>query len=174
MTRNNTTRKLDARRVQIRNAIILLDPEDIENFALSFNWTQRKDGYVVRGKRVNGKYNLFYLHREVFRRSGVGNDIPHGCFIDHVNRDKLDNRRSNLRLVTPQQSAYNRKGQKDYKGVSLTEDGWIAHITVEGRQIYLGTFPSERIAAGIYNKAARDFHGEHAALNDLLPEEDNG
>lgn len=137
------------------------------DFLLKNNWTQRKDGYVVRGKRLKGKYNLFYLHREIYKRSGMKPMLDEGMMVDHIDRDQLNNTRENLRVVNAQQSAYNRGGSKTFKGVTKVDAGWAANIQSQGRKIYLGTFPSERIAAGIYNKAAVSLHGEYAALNEL-------
>lgn len=170
-------KKVNKNTVSINHGVhILVSPEDIQ-FVLEFKyWTQRNDGYVVRGRRLNGKYKLFYLHREVFRRQGEF--IPEDMVVDHINRDKLDNRRENLRLVTKQQSAYNRGRRRKlvtsiYKGVSgSNQEGWKVHITVESRSLYLGTYSTERIAAGVYNNAAKQLHGEHAALNELTNEED--
>ena len=58
-------------------------------------------GYVQRGERVDGKIVHIYLHHEVCR-------APDGLWRDHINRNKLDNRSCNLRVVTPKESASNR------------------------------------------------------------------
>lgn len=171
-------KKLSETEIEINHAqVVTVSPEDME-FVLEFKyWTQRSDGYVVRGRRKSGKYHLFYLHREIFRRQGEF--IPEDMVVDHINRDKLDNRRENLRLVDKQQSAYNRgrnsKGTTSkFKGVSGSyQEGWKVHITVEGRSLYLGTYLSERIAAGVYNNAARQLHGEYAVLNQLTNDDDD-
>lgn len=93
-----------------------------------------------------------------------------GQLVDHINGDPFDNRRENLRLVTPQQNSRNRAKSgrscsSRYKGVSLCRGSWRAVIYRNYRQIRLGLFNSEQEAAEAYDSAAREMFGECAALN---------
>lgn len=108
------------------------------------------------------------LHRLII---GAG---PSTNTVDHVNRDTLDNRRSNLRLCTRSQNGANRvpdnrkKGTTSrFKGVSLRRDRghWVAHIHVNGKTRYLGRHPTEEDAARAYDAAALETWGEFARLN---------
>lgn len=97
-----------------------------------------------------------------------------GDVVDHINGDGLDNRRSNLRIVTIQQNAFNQKhhgGSSRHKGVSYRTDSgtWRAYITKDGKRRYLGTFASEDDAARAYNNEAERLFGEHAKLNAAAP-----
>lgn len=92
-------------------------------------------------------------------------------YIDHINGNGLDNRRSNLRPATAAQNAANRRmeqsGLSSYKGVALVRASgrWIAHIGHEGKQSHLGVFASELSAAYAYDLAAREAFGEFAHTN---------
>lgn len=90
--------------------------------------------------------------------------------IDHVNGDRLDARRDNLRVATPAQNQANRKKAEGktsrYKGVSRTRRGkWYAQITVNYVAINLGTFACEEEAARAYDAAAVEHFGDFARLN---------
>ncbi len=84
----------------------LVDDADHQRLA-RFQWRQLPSGYVVRRQRhVGGARRYYYLHREI-----VG--ATHGDLlkVDHLNGQKLDNRRSNLRVrsglsATPRAHAF--------------------------------------------------------------------
>lgn len=94
---------------------------------------------------------------------------PLGFVVDHIDRNRLNNRRSNLRWVTEIQNRWNtgtrRLAASTYKGVCQDGHRWCARI--QGK--HLGSFDSEREAALAYDKGARFFFGECAFLN--FPEE---
>ncbi|WP_354213186.1 HNH endonuclease [Arthrobacter sp. UYCu511] len=103
----------------------------------------------------------------------LGGRIPRGVYIDHVNRNQLDNRRNNLRRASPQQNTVNRKGGRratsPYKGVYRLDGQhkWIASLDFAGTRIWLGTHEDERYAAYIYDQFALAIHGEFACFNVL-------
>lgn len=89
-----------------------------------------------------------------------------GQVVDHISGDTLDHRRANLRVCSPRDNARNRKAASDYKGIHPVKVvRWAASIGCAGKTIYLGTFPSKKEAALAYDRAAREIHGEFAALN---------
>ena len=94
---------------------------------------------------------------------------PAGFVVDHRDHNGLNCRRSNLRLVTAQQSAQNwrrrREGVSKFKGISPHGPNWRARIVIDGRRVALGTFKSEESAARAYDRAALDAWGEYAFLN---------
>lgn len=97
---------------------------------------------------------------------------PKGMVIDHINNNPLDNRIANLRVVTPQQNAWNRRKHRGictskYKGVSRAdrEGKWRAVIMLDGRKISLGNFDDEIQAARAYDKKAKELFGKHAKTN---------
>jgi len=89
--------------------ICLLDPEDFERFK-DENWCYRC-GYVSRSRRVKDGVgsNWIHLHREVLFYAGI--EIPKGMVVDHINRNKMDNRKSNLRVVSQSINALNVSGE---------------------------------------------------------------
>lgn len=73
--------------------------------------------------------------------------------IDHINRDSLDNRISNLRVATMAEQVLNRKCVINAKGYSLHKGKWQATIRINGKQIYLGLFKTEEEASLAYLNA---------------------
>ena len=116
----------------------------------------------------------YAVRKSFFKTIGMHAAImgtPDGMHTDHINGDKLDNRRENLRICTPSQNQQNRSNQKNnkigYKGVgwNSTANKWLARITVRGEQVHLGYFETAEDAARAYDQAAKDLHGEYAFLN---------
>lgn len=113
-------------------------------------------------KRVTRKDGVIYMHRLLI---DAGNQS-----VDHINGNKLDNRRSNLRVCTQQQNVHNtrsRKGTSKFKGVSWdkSRNQWKAVIGYNYRKIQIGRYATELEAATAYNEKARQLHGKYAVLN---------
>ncbi len=135
------------------------------HFRLAMNkWYYTNDGYAVRNE--NGK--TIRMHRVILERK-----LGHSNFenTDHINRDRLDNRKDNLRPATVTQNQHNRgkpeNNTSGFKGVfwHKRDRKWIASIRVDGELLYLGYFDSKEAAAGAYNAAAKEYFGEFAVLN---------
>jgi hypothetical protein len=93
-------------------------------------------------------------------------------WIDHKDRDKLNNRMNNLRPATHQQNHYNqplqKKSRTGYKGVQLKPSGkYRARIMHNDRDIHLGYYDTPAEAAYAYNKKALELFGEFANLNKI-------
>lgn len=93
-------------------------------------------------------------------------DTPNGKDTDHINGDRLDNRRDNLRVCTHKQNQRNMNMHKDntsgYKGVSKSREGrWVVKI---GNK-YIATYTDIVSAAKRYNTEAVSRYGKYANLN---------
>lgn len=97
------------------------------------------------------------------------NEWPVGD-VDHINHDPRDNRLSNLRCISHKDNVRYRKLPKNnttgYKGVrEKYKDRWQAYITVNRKQIYLGTFGNPEDAAKAYDKAVEEHFGVYGIKN---------
>lgn len=145
-----------------RGELALVDSEDYE-LVSNFKWHVSRRGYVsarVPGSGEPGRKLL--MHRII-----VG-ALPTEM-VDHKNRNKLDNRRANLRIVTKSENGRNRPKQRNntsgYKGVVRDRTRWAAMIKLHGKKIYLGCFGSPEEAAKAYDAAAIKYHGVFARGN---------
>ncbi len=148
----------------------LVDPEDYQ-FCLRFRWNFHHKGYarVKLPAILGGK--LVYLHRLIL-------NTKKNSQIDHINHNKLDCRKSNLRLVSNAQQHYNTEIQKTYagkpksskyKGVSYNKrmKKWHAYIRYKRVLKCLGYYNNEMEAVLSYNLAALKFFKEYAYLNNI-------
>jgi hypothetical protein len=132
------------------------------------------DMYPVLSKY---RWNILKQHGSIYVRrlewSGVNKNVKshmHHCVIgrplnglqvDHINGNPLDNRRENLRIVTPRQNASNRKerrlGQTDskYVGVHKNKNKWTSQIRIKNKTINLGSFTNEIDAYKAYKNAVK-------------------
>lgn len=121
-------------------AYAIIDATDAE-WAGQWQWGLTVNGgYAYRGQGIR-------LHRELL---GLKRGDPR--FGDHINLNKLDNRRSNLRILTASESPQNVPGRKRtsaYRGVSWVEKRclWQACVTLGGKNVYVEFFSDEQEAA---------------------------
>jgi hypothetical protein len=143
--------------------IYIFDTVDIPNVS-KFKWHIGPHNYCVSVSRASGKLVNTYLHQVI-----IGLTPGSGYYqqVDHISSDRFDNRKSNLRVATPQQNMINRKGRSKtgQKGVYPVGSKWVAHICYGGKSNHLGTFELIEDAAMAYNEAALNFYGEFAYLN---------
>jgi hypothetical protein len=89
------------------------------------------------------------------------NSLPE--FLDHINRNRTDNRIENLRPATKQQNAFNKAAQKNsllgVKGVSKKGGGFVAQATVNGTSKYLGYSSTIEGAKKLYDDFTKNIHG---------------
>ena len=143
-----------------------VDPEagTITRKVATIRWPAgRPAGYVnnygYRALWLRGRKYLF--HRVIW---AVAYKEWPACDIDHVNRDKLDNRISNLRKATAAQNRYNSKvrcdSQSGLRGAYKRRYGWQSCITVNKVKYRLGNFRTAEEAHAAYLEAAELLHGE--------------
>jgi hypothetical protein len=146
-------------------AIVDDDWFDLLNKHRWYAWWNKstKSFYARRHQRVNGEDTIICMHILV---SGGGMKMD----TDHINKNTLDNRVSNLRICTRSQNMMNRgknsNNTSGYKGVTHINSGWKAQIKVNGKTINLEPICETALgAAWLYDSAARKFHGEYANTN---------
>lgn len=134
-------------------AYTLIDAADAD-FVNQWRWHLLRVGYAARSDHNGGNRRMFYMHREL-----MGLDHANPLEVDHIDRDRLNNRRGNLRVLTHAQQLQNRPQRNNgwtsqYRGVSWHAQAclWRARIEVNGESLYLGLFPTEEEAA----EAARE------------------
>lgn len=132
------------------------------------------DYYRLEGRSVylgNNGYAYFstWADGPITLHSFVLGGAREGYHIDHINGDKLDNRRRNLRFVSYQGNQVNRKklNKNNTSGVrgvrkssASKRNPWLAQIMVDRRAIHLGLFPTEQDAIGARKSAEIRYYGE--------------
>jgi hypothetical protein len=120
----------------------LIDLDDRAEFS-QYRWSLTGKGYAARYP-AHGV--TVYLHREL-----LGLRAGERWQGDHVNGDKLDNRRANLQVVSPEhnrQNQHSRQGATSaHRGVHFRDGQWIAQVYVKRKAVFYGTFGTEAEAA---------------------------
>ena len=160
-----------------RGKYAIVDDEDYERL-MEHSWawvpatgSLSSTGYAVRkGNKKRGEPRTIQMHREIMH-------AKKGIIIDHVNRDSLDNRKTNLRYANTQKNAFNRtkpimKCTSRYKGVLQRKNStvWQARLKYNNRHVELGTYDTEEKAAAVYNFASRIFFGRYRHENPNIEE----
>ena len=144
-----------------KNTVALVDDEDYERLS-KFKW-HNNNGYAKRNMPILNSSNYYtFMHWEVL-------GCPGTSVIDHIDGNKLNNSKSNLRVCTPQQNCWNiNKGIRaasGYRGVYRNGSKWHARIKHNGKVKHLGNFNTPEEAAMTYDVAALEYRGDFAQLN---------
>ena len=134
---------------------IKYDPDTGKIYGVRGAETTRKEtnGYILIQLDLNKKtYNLLGHHYAYFMTYG-NVDFE---MLDHINRNKNDNRISNLRIVTKSQNQQNRD-DKGYCWVK-SRNKWYARIMVNGKRKHLGYYEKEKDAQQAYINAKQIYH----------------
>ena len=144
--------------INISGIDVVIDSEDLEKIQTRA-WQNSGNNYF----KTNYKNKNLYLHRFIMGE-------PEGFAIDHINHNKLDNRKSNLRICTRAENQWNRGLQKNnssgYKGITFnkTKGKWQSYIKHNKKNVFVGHFNTPEEAYAAYCKAAKELHGEFARL----------
>lgn len=147
----------------------IVDADDFEAVS-KWSWHAKKKStrlsiYAVRYFKENNRKRSEYMHQLILKAQP-------GYSIDHISRDGLDNRRSNLRIATVAQNNANvgkmrRATTSRFKGVSKERGArsFRAQINVNGRRTCIGHFAKDEDAAWAYDREARRVFGSFAYCN---------
>lgn len=145
----------------------IVDEEDFESFG-KYKWCLNNSGYVFGYgpcKKVNS------LHRYIMSKIHNIKDKD----IDHINKNKLDNRKFNLRICNKSQNNSNTEHRKintsGYKGVSFNKTNklWCAKICFNNKHVNIGLFETARLAAIAYDLYSKFLFKEFAVANIIEP-----
>ena len=131
----------------------LIDLEDIDKVK-DLKWYMDSRGYAFNGKK------RILLHRLVM-------DCPDDMIVDHINHNRLDNRKENLRTCNSSQNNMNRnktnRTTSGYTGVCYKPkiNKWQAYITVNKKPIHLGYYNTPEEANKIRKQAEIKYFGEY-------------
>lgn len=124
-----------------------------------FIWYVNKLGYACNDTEPRKLMHSFIM------------DTPKGSVTDHINGNKLDNRKANLRICTQSQNMANsvmkKNNKSGYRGVSWNKKylKWEAYLTKDYKHYFLGYFSKKEDAALAYNRRAKELFGEFCKLN---------
>ena len=131
----------------------IFDLEDYDKIK-GITWTKGSKDYI------GGKYQG---HRVLVHR--IITDCPKGFVVDHINHNKNDNRKQNLRICTIAQNNLNksqREGKDSITGVAWIANRWQAYITLNNKDYRLGRFEKYEDAVKARKEAEQKYFGEFA------------
>lgn len=145
--------------------------DDLDSDLAERKWTAfppKHDGvfpYARTDMRIDGIWRGVSMHRLILQRK-IGRALLKTEYADHIDCDRSNNRRDNLRVVSPTENAQNksmrRTNTSGYVGVYKRQDKWCAQIYVEGKHIGLGCYETPEEAHSAYVAAALRYFGEYA------------
>lgn len=141
--------------ITVRGEEILIDKCDYDKVK-DYYWSLNSQGYAI--SVINGKHKRLHL---------LIMDKPKGYVVDHINGEKTDNRKCNLRICTIKENARNVKASKNNKtghlGISITKYGrYRARIMVDRKEISLGHYEKIEDAIKARKEAEIKYFGEYS------------
>lgn len=149
-----------------KGMVALVDDEDYK-WLNQWKWYYSSAGYARRDPYERNKRSHIMMHRLI-------NHTPKGMETDHINGNRIDNRKKNLRSYTRQQNRVNKPKLKTntsgINGVSWHKKAnkWRAQVYLNDKQIYLGLFTNILEAKKVHDEKARELFGEFVYDEGLL------
>jgi hypothetical protein len=147
------------------NHEVIIDYDDFEKIK-NYRWH-------LHAHHSGEFYCSTFINRKIHKMQHLLIKKQNSQQIDHINGNKLDNRKCNLRICTNKENAKNKKlninNKTGYKGTHFDKDSgkYLAQIVCNYKRIYIGRYEKLIDAALAYNAAAIKYHGEFARLNEL-------
>lgn len=149
-------------RFSTRKGVEFIVSREDANKISEYGWCLGTHGYIV----ASIDNQTVCLHRLLLAADKYQ-------YVDHLNGDKLNNTRENLRVASTYQNSQNIniscRNTSGFKGVHFNkhEKKWQGNIRAFNKQYFLGWFDNKELAALAYNEAAKELHGEYACLNPI-------
>ena len=140
------------------------EKDDIHWYIHENTHATKEEKYVISKRKIDSRYNVVKLHNYIM-------NPPDNMVVDHIDGNTMDNRKSNLRIVTQQQNSWNKSvavnNTSGVKGVSRVRRSgkWVSRITHNGKRITLGTFENFQDAVLARVEAEKELYGEYSRLN---------
>jgi hypothetical protein len=136
-----------------------VDYDNFINHVMGYKFMMNNAGYVMYSSRKDGLCCKL-LHRIIM-------DCPNDMVIDHIDHNKLNNMKSNLRICTKHQNNMNQSKPKNNKSGVLGvcwckgKEKWEAHIALNNKRIHLGYFDNLEDASRARKDAEIKYFGEY-------------
>ena len=150
----------------LETAEFLFDIEDLPLIE-SRSWYKDKDGYLVSCYYFNGRRRFVRFHRIVMQAKP-------GQFVDHINKNRADNRKRNLRCCRRAENDRNRSTYStNTSGVSgvyfdKQRNKWVASISFNKKRTLIGRFATKEDAVQARLKKEAELFKEFAPQRALL------
>lgn len=144
-----------------QNKFALVDDEDFE-YLNQWKWHLSDGGYARRTQHIHLGVRKYSSERIFMHR--VINKTPNGSLTDHINRDKLDNRRANLRTGNKSLNSINRDKQSNnksgHKGVhwDAWSGKWRAELKINYKKVSLGRYLNKEDAIMARKEGEEKYH----------------
>lgn len=138
------------------NQVAIVDDGDYE-YLNQWKWhaTKYKHGYYANRSELYDERVMEGKRRTVVMHRVIANPSP-GMQVDHINRNGLDNRRCNLRVVTLRENQQNRRDQAQFPCVQKYRRRYKAKMSIGYKQVYLGSFKTPEEAYSAYLNAIKE------------------
>ena len=144
------------RKIRLKSGKYTFIDDDVHANYILYKWYEDTCGYAVRYTRKNGIFSTIRIHREIM-------GLPYKkdkLIVDHINGNKLDNRRENLRICTQSFNCQNRRKKEQGVNYHKASGKWQARITKDGKTYQIGLFKLKKDAIEEYQKMAKKLYWE--------------
>jgi hypothetical protein len=143
-------------RIKVGKRFTIVDDDfDKDSFKKEYTLYINNTGYVMTCRR--GTNDRIFLHRLI-----LGLNKRDGNIVDHINRNRRDNRKENLRIVDYRANAANRKSFSKFRNINKNrKGGFDVNLFFDGKWYYGGYFKKFNEARKSANELRKRLHGEY-------------